>query len=87
MAKAVGRSKGEFMEEMAMREKGMETVIFRPMRAEEAEEVQALGKRSFPFTEGLVVGLPKEAIVAELGSRKVGGVMYTISGQEKKRIG
>lgn len=60
-------------------------LIIRKMKAEEAEEVKKIGQKSFVGMEKLFVGKPKDAIVAIVDDKIVGGMVikYTVTNDKK----
>lgn len=54
----------------------IESLKIREMRSGEEKTVMKLGRKSFPFFEGLFVGKPKKAMLAELEGCIVGAIMY-----------
>lgn len=60
-------------------------VSVRKMEASEADRVKKIAKRAFSIVEGAFVGHPKEAMVAEIDDKIVGGIMirYIVSGGKK----
>ena len=60
-------------------------LIIRKMKAEEAEEVKKVGKKAFWGVEGLFVNEPKEAMVAILDDKIVGGmaIKYIVANDKK----
>lgn len=60
-------------------------VTVRKMEPSEAVIVKKLAKKSFSWLERLFVGVPKEAMVAEISDRIVGGIFikYVVSGGKK----
>lgn len=56
----------------------MQELIIREMRSDEAQQLAKIGRKAFSFVEGLAVGTPKHAMVAERNGRLVGGIMYRV---------
>ena len=48
----------------------------RKMKKEEKKEVKKIAVKAFSFFEGLFIDTPKEAIVAVIDNKKVGGRTY-----------
>ena len=48
----------------------------RKMKKEEKREVKKIAVKAFSFFEGLFIGTPKEAIVAVIDNKIVGGITY-----------
>lgn len=65
----------------------MENLLIRPMRPEEAREVQKIGRRAFSAFEAIWVPKPKEALLAIYDGKIAGAILCKIMKSGGKTIG
>lgn len=61
-------------------------ITIRPMEPGEEQDIVKVGRRAFQFFEALFVTNPKRAMVAEIDSKIVGGIIYKYTNTATKKV-